>query len=63
VLMGTLMPNQLLATELFRLAWLGRKDAAVLAFGLMLGMIVIRMLTMRRWRSEGGEENCRYNWG
>lgn len=62
VLMGALMPNQLLATELFRLAWLGRKDAAVLAFALMLGMIVIRVLMMRRWRSEGGEESCRYNW-
>lgn len=62
VLMGTLMPNQVLATELFRLAWLGRKDAAVLAFVLMVVMIIIRMLTMRRWRSEGGEESCRYNW-
>lgn len=62
VLMGTLMPNQLLATELFRLAWLGRRDAAVLAFALMAVMIVIRVMTMRRWRSEGGEENCRYNW-
>lgn len=62
VMMGALMPNQLLATELFRLAWLGRKDAAVLAFVLMAVMIVIRVLTMRRWRSEGGEENCRYNW-
>lgn len=62
VLMGALMPNQLLATELFRLAWLGRKDAAVLAFVLMAVMIVIRVLMMRRWRSEGGEENCRYNW-
>lgn len=62
VLMGALMPHQVLATELFRLAWLGRKDAAVLAFGLMTVMIVIRLLTMRRWRSEGGEENCRYKW-
>ena len=62
VLMGALMPNHVLATELFRLAWLGRKDAAVLAFALMVMMIIIRVLTMRRWRSEGGEENCRYNW-
>ena len=62
VLMGPMMHNNVLATELFRLAWLGRKDAAVLAFALMALMIVIRVLTMRRWRSEGGEENCRYNW-
>ena len=62
VLMGAVMPNQVLATELFRLAWLGRKDAAVLAFLLMATMMLIRFMTTRRWRSEGGERNCRYNW-
>lgn len=62
VLMGAVMPNQVLATELFRLAWLGRKDAAVLAFMLMATMIVIRLLTSRRWRTEGEGRNCRYNW-
>ena len=62
VLMGAVMPNQVLATELFRLAWLGRKDAAVLAFLLMMIMMLIRLMTTRRWRSEGGERNCRYNW-
>lgn len=61
-LMGAVMPNQVLATELFRLAWLGRKDAAVLAFLLMATMMTIRFFTTRRWRSEGGEQNCRYNW-
>ena len=62
VLMGAVMPNQVLATELFRLAWLGRRDAAVLAFLLMTMMMLIRLMTTRRWRSEGGERNCRYNW-
>lgn len=62
VLMGAVMPNQVLATELFRLAWLGRKDAAVLAFALAATMILIRLRTSRRWRSEGEDSNCRYNW-
>ena len=42
VLMGAVMPNQVLATELFRLTWLGRQDAAVLAMGLVLVMILLR---------------------
>lgn len=62
VMMGAVMPNQVLATELFRLEWLGRKDAAVLAFLLMAMTIVIRFLTSRRWRTEGGENTCRFNW-
>ncbi|HIS19763.1 MAG TPA: hypothetical protein IAB43_02080 [Candidatus Spyradocola merdavium] len=61
-LMGAVMPDQVLATELFRLAWLGREDAAVLAFGLAALMILLRLTTTRRWRSEGEEANCRYNW-
>ena len=61
-LMGAVMPDQVLATELFRLAWLGREDAAVLAFGLTALMILLRLTTTRRWRSEGEEANCRYNW-
>ena len=60
-LMGAVMPDQVLATELFRLAWLGREDAAVLAFGLAALMILLRLTTTRRWRSEGEEANCRYN--
>lgn len=62
VLMGAVLPDQVLATELFRLAWLGREDAAVLAFGLAAVMLMIRLITTRRWRSEGEEANCRYNW-
>lgn len=61
-LMGAVMPDQVLATELFRLAWLGREDAAVLAFGLAALMILLRLTTTRRWKSEGEEANCRYNW-
>ena len=61
-LMGAVMPDQVLATELFRLAWLGREDAAVLAFGLAALMILLRLTTTRRWRSEGEEANCRYHW-
>ncbi|GEM_PF-1385593 len=61
-LMGAVMPDQVLATELFRLAWLGREDAVVLAFGLAALMILLRLTTTRRWRSEGEEANCRYNW-
>ena len=61
-LMGAVMPDQVLATELFRLAWLGREDAAVLAFGLAALMILLRLTTTRRWRSEGEEANCRSNW-
>ena len=62
VLMGAVMPNQVLATELFRLTWLGRQDAAVLAMGLVLVMILLRVLTALKWRGEREEENCRYNW-
>ena len=62
VLMGAVMPNQVLATELFRLTWLGRQDAAVLAMGLVLVMILMRVLTALKWRGEREEENCRYNW-
>lgn len=61
-LMGAMMPDQVLATELFRLAWLGREDAAVLAFALAALMLLLRLTTTRRWRSEGEEANCRYNW-
>ena len=61
-LMGAVMPDQVLATELFRLAWLGREDAAVLAFGLATLMILLRLTTTRRGRSAGEEANCRYNW-
>ena len=61
-LMGAVMPDQVLATELFRLAWLGREDAAVLAAGLAALMILLRLTTTRRWRSEGEEADCRYNW-
>lgn len=62
VLLGAVIPNQVLATELFRLSWLGRKDAAVLAFGLAAVMIMIRLITARRWRNEEEENHCRHNW-
>ena len=61
-LLGAVMPNQVLATELFRLAWLGRKDAAVLAFGLMIVMMLIHGVTTVRWRREEEEKKWRYNW-
>ena len=34
-----------------------------LKFGLIAAlMILLRLTTTRRWRSEGEEANCRYNW-
>ena len=61
-LLCAVTPDSLLAPELFRLTWLGREDASVLAFALAAGMIALRLAAERRWRSEGEEANCRYNW-
>ena len=46
----------LVLSELFRLTWLGRQDAAVLAMGLVLVMILLRVLTALKWRGEREEE-------
>ena len=49
VMLGTVVPNQVLATELFRLSWLGRKDAVVLALMLAAITMVLRLATARKW--------------
>ncbi len=62
VLMGAIDEGQVLSTELFRLAYLGRADAAVLAFLLMAALILLRFFTARRFRREKEDSLCRYNW-
>ena len=62
VLMGSISEGQVISTELFRLAYLGRPDAAVLAFLLMASLILLRFLTARRFKREREDSAWRYNW-
>lgn len=62
VLMGSISGGRVISTELFRLAYLGRPDAAVLAFLLMTVLIVLRFLTSRRFKREREDSGWQYNW-
>lgn len=62
ILVGTLPENGTLSMELFRLSWIGRADAAILAGILLLVLVCLRLFTARRWNGERSRRRSGYGW-
>lgn len=50
-LLGAVPMGNVISVELFRLTWIGRQDAALLAFCLGACLMLLRLLTADRWAS------------
>lgn len=62
MLFSAVPAGSMLSIELFRLAWIGRGDAIVLALLLAGCLVILRLATARRWDGQMQEKHSGLKW-